>query len=106
MAQGVSAADEQATSVNEQALTLLKRSADFIAGSRAISIAVECGFDVVQASGQKVEFGGTARLWCAGRIGHGLRRWHLVSTGPPGWRRGLHRGDGTGWLLEAYMGKV
>jgi hypothetical protein len=62
MAQGVSAADEQATSVNEQALTLLKRSADFIAGSRAISIAVEYGFDVVQASGQKVEFGGTRRI--------------------------------------------
>lgn len=56
------AADEQATSIDEQALTLLKRSADFIAGSRSISIAVEYGFDVVQASGQKIEFGGTRKI--------------------------------------------
>ena len=62
MAQGASAADEQATPVDEQALILLKRSADFIAESRSFSIAVEYGFDVVQASGQKIEFGGTRKI--------------------------------------------
>ena len=62
MVPGGSAADEQAAIVDEQAVTLLKRSADFIAGSRSISIAVEYGFDVVQTSGQKIEFGGTRKL--------------------------------------------
>jgi hypothetical protein len=62
MAHVAGAADEQVTSVDEQALTLLKRSADFMAGSRSIRLAVEYGFDVVQTSGQKIEFGGTRKI--------------------------------------------
>jgi hypothetical protein len=62
MVHGTGATEEQAPAIDEQALALLKRSADFIAGSRSISLAVEYGFDVMQTSGQKIEFGGTRKI--------------------------------------------
>jgi hypothetical protein len=62
MAHVAGAADEQAAVIDEQALALLKRSTDFIAGSRSIRLAFEYGFDVVQSSGQKIEFGGTRKV--------------------------------------------
>jgi len=62
MAHVAGATDDQATSVDEQALTLLKKTADFIAGSRSISLAFEYGFDAVQATGQKIEFGGMRKV--------------------------------------------
>ena len=62
MSQVAGAADEQATLIDEQALTLLKKTADFIAGAGSFSFSAEYGFDAVQASGQKIEFGGSRKF--------------------------------------------
>ena len=40
-------------------LTSLKRSADFLAAQKSFSFQTDIAFDVVQANGQVLEFGGT-----------------------------------------------
>lgn len=52
----------QAASIDEQALTLLTRSVGFISEAGSIGLEIEYEFDVVQASGQKIEFGGLRRI--------------------------------------------
>jgi hypothetical protein len=42
---------------DEQAMALLKRMADFLSQAQRFSVIVDIGFDVVQDSGQKIEFG-------------------------------------------------
>jgi hypothetical protein len=58
-------AKEKATAspkTDEQAMPALKRMADFIAQANRFTVTIEAGYDVVQASGQKVEFGETRKV--------------------------------------------
>ncbi len=41
----------------EQARTILMRMAEFLGSAQAFSVTMRCGYDTVQASGQKIEFG-------------------------------------------------
>jgi hypothetical protein len=45
-----------------QAMTILKRMTDFLARTQRFSVMVDTGFDVVQDSGQKIEFGETRKI--------------------------------------------
>jgi hypothetical protein len=45
-----------------QAMTILQRMADFLSQAQRFSVTAEIGFDVVQASGEKLEFGETRRF--------------------------------------------
>ena len=47
---------------DEQAMAVLKRMADFLSHSQRFSVTVDIGFDVVQASGEKLEFGETRKI--------------------------------------------
>ena len=53
--------EEKAASTLE-ALEILKRSAEFLAQTKEYGVTVEIGYDVVQESGQKIEFGGRRKL--------------------------------------------
>jgi len=59
---GVCAAAGQAASIDEQALALLKRSVGFISEAGSLDLEIEYEFDVVQTSGEKIEFGGVRRI--------------------------------------------
>ena len=45
----------------QQAREILMRMAGYLAGASAFSVSLRSGYDVVQKSGQKVEFGETRR---------------------------------------------
>jgi hypothetical protein len=45
-----------------QAMVILQRMADFLSRAQHISVTAEIGFDVVQASGEKLEFGETRQF--------------------------------------------
>jgi hypothetical protein len=45
-----------------QARTILMHMAGFLGGARAFSVSLRSGYDVVQKSGQKIEFGETRRI--------------------------------------------
>jgi hypothetical protein len=45
--------------IEEEALAILKRSAEFVSQIKQFHVVAEIGFDVVQESGQKIEFGGS-----------------------------------------------
>jgi hypothetical protein len=47
---------------NERAMSSLKRMADFLSQAQRFSVMVDIGFDVVQDSGQKIEFGETREI--------------------------------------------
>ena len=57
-AQGQTAAEEPAASESQaHAMAVLKRMAEFLAGAKQFSVNLRIGYDVVQESGEKVEFG-------------------------------------------------
>ena len=45
------------TETQAQARAILTRMADFLAGAQRFSVTVRAGYDAVQKSGQKIEFG-------------------------------------------------
>ena len=45
-----------------EALAVLKRASDFLAKQKELSFEAELGFDAVQSTGQKLEFGGTRKI--------------------------------------------
>jgi hypothetical protein len=47
---------------DQQAMSILKRMADFLSQTQRFSVMVDTGFDVVQDSGQKIEFGETRKI--------------------------------------------
>jgi hypothetical protein len=51
-----------APKLNEQAMAILTRMADFLAQTQRFSVMIDIGFDVVQDSGQKIEFGETRKV--------------------------------------------
>lgn len=53
------------TESQQQAATLLKSMVDQLVGLQSFSVAYRAGFDVVQPSGQKIEFGETRRVTLA-----------------------------------------
>jgi hypothetical protein len=46
----------------EQAMAVLKRMAEFLSKEQRFSVTVDLGFDAVQDSGQKIEFGETRKI--------------------------------------------
>jgi hypothetical protein len=46
----------------QQAMAVLKRMAEFISQAQRFSVTVDVGFDAVQDSGQKIEFGETRKI--------------------------------------------
>lgn len=46
----------------EQAMAVLNRMAEFIAKAKSFSVTIDAGFDAVQDSGQKIEFGETRKV--------------------------------------------
>ena len=48
--------------IDEQAMAVLKRMTAFLAQAPRFSVTVDTGFDVVQDSGQKIEFGETRQM--------------------------------------------
>src|SRR5262245_25071337 len=48
--------------MEEQATQAMKRMADFLSKAQRFNTTVEIGFDVVQDSGQKIEFGETRKI--------------------------------------------
>jgi len=58
-AQQTSAANPE---IEEQAMAVLKRMAEFLSQAQRFSVTVDTGFDVVQDSGQKIEFGETRQV--------------------------------------------
>ena len=46
----------------EQAMAVVKRMADFLSQAQSFSVTVDIGFDAVQDSGQKIEFGETRKI--------------------------------------------
>jgi hypothetical protein len=51
-----------ASARDAQAMATLQRMADFLSQAQYISVTAEIGFDVVQASGEKLEFGETRQI--------------------------------------------
>ena len=47
----------EAKKSEEQAVAVLKRAATFLAQAKSFSVTIDAGFDAVQESGQKIEFG-------------------------------------------------
>jgi hypothetical protein len=54
---GMPALGSAASARDAEAMAVLKRMADFLSQTQRFSVTVETGFDVVQASGEKLEFG-------------------------------------------------
>ena len=52
----------EAKKSEEQALAVVKRMAEFLARAQRFSVTVDIAFDVVQAQGQKIEFGETRKI--------------------------------------------
>ena len=50
------------TESQAQASAILMRMADFLAGTQRFSVSVHAGYDAVQKSGQKIEFGETRKV--------------------------------------------
>jgi hypothetical protein len=50
------------TESQAQANVILMRMADFLAGAQRFSVSVRAGYDAVQTSGQKIEFGETRKV--------------------------------------------
>jgi len=50
------------SSVEDSALSLLKRSLNFLANQKQFGFTAELGFDTVQDDGQKIEFGARSRV--------------------------------------------
>jgi len=48
--------------IEEQAMAVLKRMTEFLTQAQRFSVTVDTGFDVVQDSGQKIEFGETRQM--------------------------------------------
>ena len=59
-AQQTSAADAKKS--EGQAVAVLKRAATFLAQAKSFSVTIDAGFDAVQDSGQKIEFGETRKI--------------------------------------------
>jgi len=59
-AQQTSTADQKKN--EEQAMAVLKRTTEFLSQAQRFSVTVDIGFDVVQDSGQKIEFGETRKV--------------------------------------------
>mgnify|MGYP003505037137 FL=1 len=59
---GQVAAAPATTESQREAAALLKGMADYLAGLKSFSVMFRAGYDVVQSSGQKIEFGETRRL--------------------------------------------
>jgi hypothetical protein len=59
---GAQTPSKAASARDEQAMALLKRMADFLSQAQRFSVVVDTGFDVVQESGQKIEFGETRKV--------------------------------------------
>jgi hypothetical protein len=57
MVAGAQPANPTAQVRDRQAMAILKRMADFLSQTQRFSVTVDTGFDVVQASGEKIEFG-------------------------------------------------
>jgi hypothetical protein len=51
-----------APKLDEQAMAILERMADLLSQAQRISVMVDIGFDVVQDSGEKIEFGETRKV--------------------------------------------
>jgi hypothetical protein len=50
------------TETQAQASAILTRMADFLAGTQRFSVSLNAGYDAVQKSGQKIEFGDTRKV--------------------------------------------
>jgi hypothetical protein len=50
------------TETQAQASAILTRMADFLAGTQRFSVSLRAGYDAVQKSGQKIEFGDTRKV--------------------------------------------
>jgi hypothetical protein len=61
-AQGQAAEAPAVTESQREAAALLTGMAEYLAGLQSFSVMFRAGYDVVQASGQKIEFGETRRL--------------------------------------------
>jgi hypothetical protein len=48
--------------IDEQAMAVLQRMAEFLSQAQRFSVTVDTGFDVMQDSGQKIEFGETRQM--------------------------------------------
>jgi hypothetical protein len=59
---GAQTANPAAQVRHPQAMVILKRMADFLSQTQRFSVTVDTGFDVVQAGGQKIEFGETRKI--------------------------------------------
>ena len=59
-AQQLSATDAKKS--EEQAVAVLKRAAAFLGQAKSFSVTIDSGFDAVQDSGQKIEFGETRKI--------------------------------------------
>ncbi len=52
----------EAKKSEEQAIAVLKRASAFLAQAKSFSVTIDAGFDAVQESGQKIEFGETRKV--------------------------------------------
>ncbi|MGH8068197.1 MAG: DUF2092 domain-containing protein [Candidatus Entotheonellia bacterium] len=59
---GAQTPGKAASERDEQAMFILKRMADFLSQAQRFSVVSDIGFDVVQESGQKIEFGETRQI--------------------------------------------
>ena len=59
---GQEAAAPATTESQREAAALLKGMADYLAGLKSFSVTFRAGYDVVQSTGQKIEFGETRRV--------------------------------------------
>jgi hypothetical protein len=59
---GTPAPSTAASTRDAQAMAILQRMADFLSQAQRLSVTAEIGFDVVQASGEKIEFGETRQF--------------------------------------------
>jgi hypothetical protein len=59
---GAQGPDPAAPELDAQAMAILKRMADYLSQAQRFSVTADMGFDVVQDSGQKLEFGETRKI--------------------------------------------
>ena len=83
-----------ATESQREAAAQLKGMAEYLAGLQSFSVMFRAGYDVVQASGQRIEFGETRRLVLArpDRLRLRDRQRRQDRSGPV--RRALDNGAG------------
>src|SRR5574341_429843 len=58
----LSSGSKEARSALESPMAVVKRMADFLSQAQRFSVTVDIGFDAVQDSGQKIEFGETRKI--------------------------------------------